>query len=179
MADPNSNDPVEPVPADDPTRQLGFAQPNTDANLLHVCVAGDTYTLLLRGKDTGGKYCLIDMHVPPGGGPPLHRHDFEELFTMLEGEAEFTFRDKKQIVRAGESINIPANAPHHFTNATKTPIRMLCMCAPAGQDEFFLEVGDEVATRTSPPPPKSDAEKKELMEKTMRLAPKYRTELLI
>jgi len=22
------------------------------------------------------------MHVPPGGGPPHHRHDFEESFTI-------------------------------------------------------------------------------------------------
>ena len=48
---------------------------------------GDTYTILLTGKDTAGRYCLIDMYVPPGGGPPPHRHDFEESFTIdaLEG----------------------------------------------------------------------------------------------
>jgi hypothetical protein len=53
------------------------------------------------------------------------------------------------------------------------------MCAPAGQDEFFIEVGDAVATRTSPPPQKSDAEKKASMEKSLKLAPQYATELLI
>jgi len=98
---------------------------------------------------------------------------------MLDGEAEFTFRGEKLIVRTGETINIPANAPHHFTNSSKAPMRMLCMCAPAGQDEFFIEVGDAVATRTSPPPPKSEAEKKASMEKSMKLAPQYATELLI
>jgi quercetin dioxygenase-like cupin family protein len=39
-----------------------------------------------------GRYCLIDMFVPPGGGPPLHRHDFEEMFTVVEGAIEVLFR---------------------------------------------------------------------------------------
>ncbi len=25
-------------------------------------------------NDTNGRFCLIDMYVPPGGGPPPHRH---------------------------------------------------------------------------------------------------------
>jgi quercetin dioxygenase-like cupin family protein len=47
--------------------------------------------ILLKGEDTAGLYCLIDLHIPPGGGPPPHRHDFEEMFAVLEGEIEFTF----------------------------------------------------------------------------------------
>jgi quercetin dioxygenase-like cupin family protein len=77
----------------------------------HVAVAGDTYTILVGGAETAGRYCMIDMHVPAGGGPPPHRHDFEEMFTLLEGELEFTFRGKTSNVRAGSTINIPANAP--------------------------------------------------------------------
>ena len=55
-------------------------------------LVGDTYTILVSGEDTAGKYTLIDMHVPPGGGPPPHRHDFEEMFTVLDGEVRVTFR---------------------------------------------------------------------------------------
>jgi len=29
----------------------------------------------------------VTLHVPPGGGPPPHRHDFEETFVLL-GELE-------------------------------------------------------------------------------------------
>ncbi|HEX7517568.1 MAG TPA: hypothetical protein VF345_09810 [Chthoniobacterales bacterium] len=32
---------------------------------------------------------------------------------------------------------IPANAPHFFTNAFGAAARLLCICAPAGQEEFF------------------------------------------
>jgi quercetin dioxygenase-like cupin family protein len=48
--------------------------------------------ILLSGHDTAGRYTLIDMHVPPGGCPPPHRRDFEEMFSILDGEIELTFR---------------------------------------------------------------------------------------
>jgi hypothetical protein len=28
------------------------------------------------------------MYIPPDGGPPRHRHDFEETFTVLGGELD-------------------------------------------------------------------------------------------
>jgi quercetin dioxygenase-like cupin family protein len=125
---------VTPIPPDDPKRNLAIARPNTDQSLPHIGFVGDTYTILLSGDDTGGRYCLIDMHIPPGGGPPPHRHDFEESFSILEGEIEATFRGEKSAVRAGETINIPANAPHSFTNASKQTVRLLCLCVPPGQE---------------------------------------------
>jgi quercetin dioxygenase-like cupin family protein len=132
----------------------------------------------VSGKDTAGRYCLIDMHVPPGGGPPLHRHDFEESFTVLEGEIEATFRGERTKVSAGATINIPANAPHRFENKSDGPARLLCLCAPAGQDEFFAEVGIPVPTRTAPPPPLDAVDRERLKEKMTALGAKYRTELL-
>ncbi len=118
------------------------------------------------------------MHVPPGGGPPPHRHDFEESFTILEGEIETTFRGKKSIMRAGETVNIPANAPHQFQNKSEKSVRLLCLCSPAGQEEFFMEVGVQVATRTTPPPKLSESEQKAVKAKSEALAPKYKTEML-
>src|ERR1700693_5965035 len=110
---------VSPIPPDDPQRKLASAQPDRDERSRHIGVVGDTYTILLAGSDTAGRFCLIDMHVPPGGGPPPHRHDFEESFTLLEGELDVTFRGAKQMVRAGDTINVPANAPHQFHNSSR------------------------------------------------------------
>ena len=168
-----------PLPDDDPVRTLVVARPDDDRSLPHVGVAGDTYTILVSGADTAGRFCLIDMHVPPGGGPPPHRHDFEELFTVLDGEIEVTFRGETVIARTGESVNIPANAPHRFTNAADRPARLLCLCAPAGQEEFFLAIGQPVQTRTTAPPPLDEAGRAALLAKTLELAPRYRSELLL
>ena len=106
------------IPPDDTQRHLSVARPDKDQALAHLGIVGDTYTILLTGEDTAGRYTLIDMHVPPGGGPPPHRHDFEEMFTVLDGEVELTFRGEQLVARAGETVNVPANAPHAFTNTS-------------------------------------------------------------
>jgi len=167
------------IPPDDSARNYTVARPDGDASLRHIAVVGDTYTILVDGVQTQGRYCLIDMLIPRGGGPPPHRHDFEEVFIVLEGEIEVTFRGEKMTLKAGETLNVPANAPHRFTNSSDAPARLLCTCIPAGQEEFFLEVGDAVPTRTSPPPEMDDAERKARMDKAMSLASKYRTEILM
>jgi quercetin dioxygenase-like cupin family protein len=167
-----------PIPADDLNRKPKFARPEDDDRLPHIGVVGDTYTIILSGEDTAGRLCLIDMHVPPGGGPPPHRHDFEETFVVLEGELAVTFRGAKSVVRAGETIHVPANAPHQFHNASDKPVRMLCTCSPAGQEKFFLEVGVPLATRTTAPPKLDAAAQAAFVANAKSLATKYRTELL-
>jgi quercetin dioxygenase-like cupin family protein len=166
------------IPANDPARQPTVVRPDEETGLPHLGVVGDTYTILISGEDTAGRYCLIDMYVPPGGGPPPHRHDFEEMFTVLEGEIEVTCRGETSVARAGTVVNVPANAPHRFRNASDRPARLSCLCVPAGQDAFFLEVGTPVATRTTPPPKPDEAAQKAFKAKAEALAPKYRTELL-
>jgi mannose-6-phosphate isomerase-like protein (cupin superfamily) len=178
-ATPSTAPPAATIPDDDPRRQAVIASPDDDQTLSHWGVVGDTYTTLVSGEDTAGRYTLIDMLVPPGGGPPPHRHDFEEMFTILEGEVELTFRGVKSSARSGETVNIPANAPHQFTNSTEQPARLLCMCSPPGQEKFFAEVGVPVSTRTEPPPKLDEAALKASMAKAIALAPKYHTELFV
>jgi len=166
------------VPPDDLSRELTVARPDSDQSLPHIGLVGDTYTILVTGEDTAGKYTLIDMHVPAGGGPPPHRHDFEEMFTVLDGEVQVTFRGQTLVARAGETINVPANAPHAFTNAGDASARLLCMCAPSGQEEFFTLVGQPVAARTEAPPTLDADAQAAFIVKSKALAPEYKTELL-
>ena len=166
---------VATIPPDNTQRNLTLAQPD---NLAHIGLVGDTYTITVPGESTDGRFCVIDMYIPPGGGPPPHRHDFEETFILLDGELEATFRGKKLTVRAGETVHIPSNSPHQFHNASTKPVRALCICSPAGQEKFFMEVGVPVAARTTPPPKLDEKEQAAFIEKVKALAPRYRTELL-
>lgn len=165
------------IPDDDPARTLSIVNPDA-AEATHLSVVGDTYTILVSGDETEGRYCLIDMHIPDGGGPPPHRHDFEESFTLLEGRLEVTFRGETRTVRAPATVHIPANAPHGFANSSGAPARVLSVCASAGQERFFAEIGDPVDGRTAQPP---DLSKNEIEARTKRavdLAPAYRTKTL-
>jgi quercetin dioxygenase-like cupin family protein len=171
---PESTPQYPPLPPDDLQRSLTFAQPDGNETLPHIGIVGDTYTITVSGDQTNGRFCVIDMHIPPGGGPPPHRHDFEETFILLQGEMEVTFRSKKSIARAGDTINVPSNAPHQFHNSSSQDVRLLCICSPAGLDNL----GVSVATRTTAPPELDKVQQREFMEKAKALAPKYRTELL-
>jgi quercetin dioxygenase-like cupin family protein len=166
------------IPPDDLNRQSVLASAD-DPAAVHISLVGNTYTILLSAKDTAGRYSLIDMFVPPGGGPPAHRHDFEESFTVLEGEIEATFRGEKVTVGTGQVIQIPANAPHQFRNNSAHPARLLCICSPAGQEGMFRELGVEVPTQTAIPPKPDPAAEESFKAKAQALAPKYKTEFVV
>jgi mannose-6-phosphate isomerase-like protein (cupin superfamily) len=166
------------LPEDDSTRELAIARPE-DPALVHLAVVGDTYTVLLSGEQTAGRFAMLDMLIPPGGGPPPHRHDFEECFRVHEGSLEVRVRDLPPVrLEAGESANVPANAPHTFRNAARVPARLLCTVAPSGLEEYFAEFGDPVPTRTSPAPQLSDAERQERLRRAIEKAPEYGMEIL-
>jgi mannose-6-phosphate isomerase-like protein (cupin superfamily) len=166
-----SSQPGSAIPADDLNRSLTVAEPD-GTQVRHISLVGDTYMILVSGTQTAGRYCLIDMLVPDGSGSPPHRHDFEEMFSLRDGELEFSFRDKTHTVKAPATVNIPANAPHQFTNRSGRTAHMLCMCTPPGQEEFFM------AGRERLSPTISKEEQAANGKLAQELAPKYRTEML-
>lgn len=164
------------LPADDLSRSATIVHAD-DPGLTHLGIGAGTYTILISGEQTDGAYTLIDMLVP-AGGPPPHRHDFEEMFYMLEGELDVTFRDEHHRIGPGQAINIPANAPHVFRVASATPARFLCLCLPAGQDEFFKLAGEPLPTRTAAPSVPSAERMGEIRALMMANALRFRSEFL-
>jgi quercetin dioxygenase-like cupin family protein len=165
------------LPDDDLTRQLTI----TDADapgVPHIALAGGTYSILISGDQTEGAYTLIDMIIPPGGGPGPHRHDFEELFIVMEGTIDYTLRGHTTTAVSVQAVNIPANAPHFFKNSSETTAHLLCVCTPAAQDKFFLEVGDMVPNRESVAPVDGPEAMAVRLKRIIALAPLYRTEML-
>jgi mannose-6-phosphate isomerase-like protein (cupin superfamily) len=80
----------------------------------------------LVGADHGGAgVCLIFVEAPPGHGPSLHRHPYEEVFVVQDGEATFTADGEERVVRAGEVVIVPAGVAHSFVNSGNGPLRQL------------------------------------------------------
>jgi mannose-6-phosphate isomerase-like protein (cupin superfamily) len=80
----------------------------------------------LVGADHGGAgLCLIFVDAPPGRGPSLHRHPYEEIFIVQEGEATLTAGDERRVVRAGEIVIVPPGVPHAFVNSGDGPLRQI------------------------------------------------------
>src|SRR5207249_10307382 len=130
------------------------------------------------GNNTVDTYGLISILIHPARAPGPRPADDSDTDPILAGEITAPSRGKKKIDPYGNPVNIPATAPHSFTNASKQSVRLLCICAPAGLEEFFAQVGVAVATRTTPPPKLDKRAQAEFIKKAQELAPKYRTELL-
>ena len=119
---------------------------------------GDRVTYKVRSAETGGNYFCFEVSTTPGFGPPLHRHDYRELFYVLEGEYDFTVerggRLEKLTCGPGTAIAVPPNTPHTFKNDTDRPARLLFVHQPAALEEFFEEFGvGEESGEAGPPSP--------------------------
>ncbi|MBF4473769.1 cupin domain-containing protein [Flavobacterium sp. HJJ] len=112
----------------------------------HISVVGDLYRIVISGNETNGAYAMIDMQVPPGGGPPPHSHsNFHESFLVIDGEVEFKTETGKYTAKKGDFINVPVGgAVHSFKNISNKIAHLVCTVVPAGLDEFFKEIGKPV-----------------------------------
>jgi mannose-6-phosphate isomerase-like protein (cupin superfamily) len=93
----------------------------------------------LVGADHGGAgVCLIFVDAPPGHGPALHRHPYEEVFVVQEGEATFVADGEERVVRAGDVVIVPAGVAHSFVNSGDGPLRQLDIhVSPAFDTEWL------------------------------------------
>jgi quercetin dioxygenase-like cupin family protein len=101
--------------------------------------------VLLRGEEAGGQVSVTEITVPPHAGPPLHTHDFDEAFYMLEGELIFQVEDELVTKRAGELSFAPRNVVHALANHSDAPARYLLVCTPAGFERHWARVAAEAA----------------------------------
>ena len=80
----------------------------------------------LQGREYGGvNVSLIFVDAGPGEGPRLHRHAYEEIFIMLEGQARFTVGAHTVEARAGQIIIVRAGVPHKFVNVGEGRLRQI------------------------------------------------------
>jgi len=139
---------------------------------LNLSVVGDTYRIVISGKQTEGAYALIDMMIPSGAGPGPHSHpDFHEGFYVLEGEIEFKTELETYTAKVGSFVNIPlGGVVHCFKNKTKTTAHLMCMVIPSGLEKFFEEIGKPVTPGAFLPPPPMDPDTQKRLQE---IAKKY------
>jgi quercetin dioxygenase-like cupin family protein len=107
--------------------------------------------VLTRSEESGGRIAVMDNHVGAGfAGPPLHRHDFDELFWVLDGELTFQLGDDVVTREAGELAFAPRGVHHTFANHSGADARTLIVCTPAGFERYFARMAAEQAGAEPP-----------------------------
>jgi quercetin dioxygenase-like cupin family protein len=104
--------------------------------------------VLLRGEESDGHVAVVELSG--GGRPPLHRHDFDETFLVLEGELTFQLGDERFTRGAGELAFAPRGVAHTYANLTGAPARVLMVMTPAGFERYFARLSAE-RQGTEPP----------------------------
>jgi quercetin dioxygenase-like cupin family protein len=102
--------------------------------------------VLLRSEQTDDQVSVIENTVPTGfPGPPLHHHDFDETFYVLEGELTVQLEEEIFTRTRGELAFALRNVPHTFANLSGASARTLIICTPAGFERFFDRMAAERA----------------------------------
>ena len=101
---------------------------------------GDSRTLRFEGASYGANVSFFLVDTDPGRGPSLHRHPYDETWSVLEGEATIVVGDATFTARAGDTAVAPADTWHRFTNTGTRTLRMVCIHAsPVMIQEFAPE----------------------------------------
>ncbi len=107
--------------------------------------------VLLRSEENAGHVSVTEIVVPPhSAGPPLHAHDFDEAFYMLEGELIFQVENVLVTKAAGELAFAPRNIAHTLANHSGAPARYVLVCTPAGFERHWARIAAEAAGAEPP-----------------------------
>jgi len=102
--------------------------------------------VLLRSEQTDGVISAVENTVPAGwDGPPLHRHDFDETFYVLDGALTFQVEDTLYTAGPGALAFAPGGVPHTLANRGAGPARYLLLCTPAGFERYFARMAAQTA----------------------------------
>jgi uncharacterized cupin superfamily protein len=100
-------------------------------------VTGEYGYVRLGTEETNGERMISDLRVRPGGaslGPHLHR-EVDERFTVLTGKIGYFVGDKKGIMEAGDSADLPRDIAHDWWNAGDEEARVIVEIWPAARFE--------------------------------------------
>src|SRR5215218_9508050 len=76
-----------------------------------------------RYGDVNVSFFLVDS--PPGSGAGLHKHPYEEIFVVQEGDATFTVGDATIEATGGQIVVVPAVWPQKSINSGGGPLRQV------------------------------------------------------
>ena len=100
-------------------------------NLADLPNTGTSYTF--EGyKHDGVNVSMFVIDFPPGKGPELHRHPYEELFVIHEGRARMSDGETSLEAAAGQIMIVPPDVPHGFASVGDGRLRMVCLTLMSG-----------------------------------------------
>jgi mannose-6-phosphate isomerase-like protein (cupin superfamily) len=137
---------------------------------------GGLATLKATGKETDGRYTLVEVMEPDGAEAPLHVHHREdEGFWVLEGELTFRIGEETLTASPGSFLFGPKGVPHTY-RVDKGPARLLFILSPAGFEDLIYATSEPAGSLTLPPA--GDPPSEQEMAELAAIAMQYGAEIL-
>lgn len=105
-------------------------------------VLGETLAPMLT-NDMGSAVEIFDTSGPTGGGPPTHRHAWEEIYVVTKGVLDVTVDGNTTRLRPGGFAHVPANTPHSYHTVEDS--EFLTIVTRGNASKFFRQVSSEVS----------------------------------
>jgi len=87
---------------------------------------------LIHPSTIGSKNIAVSIcYLNPGEEITKHRHEFEEVYFILNGEGTMTLEDQTIRLEKNLLVYIPGNALHGQINDGDEPLEILCSLSPA------------------------------------------------
>ena len=97
--------------------------------------------VLLRSEQSGGHVSVMENIVRArSAGPPLHTHDFDEAFYMLEGELVFQVEDELFTKRRGRDRVRPAQRRPHARQPQRRGRALSARLHAGGLERHFARI---------------------------------------
>lgn len=109
--------------------------------------------VLVRTDDLG----IVEVTGSRGDMPPLHLHDEDETFVVLEGELSLHVPGRSLTLREGEGFAAPRDVPHVYRVESETA-RWLAVSTPGRFTDFVIAASEPAGYDGLPPAREIDAD---------------------
>ena len=116
----------------------------------HLWFLGTLATIKVPGETSDGRFALIEFLFPRHTSPPLHTHQQDESYIVLEGRLTVQAGEQRFELLAGASAIVPMGVAHTFRVDSESA-RVLVLSTPAGLERLVRDGAVPTSQRTLPP----------------------------
>ena len=112
-----------------------------------------SYKIILNGKDSDGKYYLIEIEFPSvkEKETPLHKHTKEDVIIYVI-EGTFLIKSSNENINAipGMVLKLEKNKDHSYKKVGNDKGKLLVMYEPSGFENYFRDLSSLQSSSDSP-----------------------------
>lgn len=105
-----------------------------------ILFLGKAMSIMVSGKETQGRYAVLQATEQKGEGPPRHiHHQEDEVFNVIKGDLTIYLGDQSFSATEGATVFLPKGVSHTFRIDSEEAIIQVVSC-PASFESYAREL---------------------------------------